>query len=104
MISLRSFAACLVLGLAACTWVKLNESGKGVTVVRAAEVKDCERVGPVSAEVLYRVLFINRSQTKVASEIQTLARNLAGKLEGNRIVPTSPIERGSQTFDVYRCK
>jgi hypothetical protein len=105
MASLRICAAGLALALCACTWVKLEEQGRAVTVARASEVASCEKVAEVSAEVPYRLLFVNRSQTKVARELEALARNRAGsrKDRGNRIVATSPIERGMQSFDVYRC-
>ena len=102
MASLRICAAGLALGLSACTWVKLEEQGRAVTVARASEVASCEKVGDVSAYVPYRLVFVNRSQTKVARELETLARNRAGN-RGNRVVATSPIERGVQSFDVYRC-
>ena len=103
MAALRIVAAGLALGLSACTWVKLEEQGRGITVARASEVASCEKVGDVGASVPYKLLFVNRSQTKVARELETLARNRAGNGSGNRIVATSPIERGTQTFDVYRC-
>ena len=103
MVSLRICAAGMALGLFACTFVKLEEQGRGVAVARASEVASCEKVGDVSTSVVYKLLFVNRSQTKVARELETLARNRAGGGEGNRIVASSPIERGTQTFDVYRC-
>ena len=75
------------------------------SVAQASQVTGCTKVGEVSADVLYKILFVNRSQTRVARELEILARNRAGKFEkANRIVATSPIERGSQTFDAYSCK
>jgi hypothetical protein len=104
MAFLRICAAGLVLGLSACTFVRLEEQGRAVKVARAEEVARCEKLGDVSANVLYRLLFIQRSQTQVARELETLARNVAGNRSANRIVASSPIERGVQTFDIYRCE
>ena len=104
MAFMRSLAAGLALGLTACAFVKLEEQGKAVTVAQAAQVAGCTKVAEVSADVLYKILFVHRSQSQVARELETLARNRAGKFDANRIVPTSPIERGSQTFDAYSCK
>jgi hypothetical protein len=100
---MRIWAVGVALGLCACTFVKLEEQGRGIAVARANEVASCEKLGEVSTSVLYKILFVNRSQTTVARELETLARNRAGGGNGNRIVASSPIERGSQTFDVYRC-
>jgi hypothetical protein len=104
MALVRICAAGLLLGLSACTFVKLEEQGRPVKVARVEEVARCEKLGDVSAYVAYRLVFVNRSQTKVARELETLARNRAGDRSANRVVPTSPIERGVQTFDIYRCE
>jgi len=97
-------AACLgcvvVLG---CTWVDLTDSGRAVTLAQPAQVVGCRKVGTTNTKVLHRVFFINRSATRVARELSDLARNEAPPLGGDTVVPATKIERGAQTFDIYRC-
>jgi hypothetical protein len=46
---------------------------------------------------------VDRGSEKVQDELITLARNEAGTLGGNTIVPDGTIEEGRQRFVVYRC-
>lgn len=94
-------AACVLL--AGCAFVELTEAGKGVSEVLPEQVAECEKVATTRARVLDRVVWIDRSATRVARELRDLARNEAAAQGGNRVVATSPIERGGQSFDIYRC-
>lgn len=96
-------AAAIALGTSACTWVELTPSGRGVRSALAAEVADCQKVGQTRTTVVSRLVFVDRSHTKVALELTTLARNEAATLGANAVVASGPIERGSQSFDIYRC-
>lgn len=101
----RAFLLVMILAvISGCTWVKLNEAGKGVRLVNIGEAAGCERLGEATAHVLDKVGFIKRSREKQAGELATLARNEAGDMGGNTIVAISDIKDGSRTFAVYRCK
>jgi len=89
--------------LSACTWVKPVEDAANVTVVEARHVTTCERIGVTSASVKDRVGFINRSDTRVAEELATLAKNSAATMGGDTLVANSEIAEGVQEFIVYRC-
>lgn len=96
----------IVLGAAcgACTWVKLTDQGRSVHVAQFPQVSGCDQLGEVTAHVLDKVAFVKRSRDKQARELATLARNEAGEMGGNTIVPSSDIKNGRRHFTVYRCK
>ena len=93
----------LVLTLASCTWVNLTPEGEKVRVLSADEVHSCVKKGKTTVSVKADVAGIERDRDKVKEELETLARNSAVDLQGDTVVPTSEIENGKQTFDVYRC-
>ncbi len=96
-------AACSVALLSACTWVKISPKGETVRLVQSQRaVESCQRLGKVNAKVVSRVV-IERDEEKVATELATLARNEAGMLGGDTIVPISEIYDGRRVFAVYRC-
>ena len=87
----------------ACTWVKSTPSGESVRVATAADVTHCERKGKVTVSLKSRVAGVERSPTKVANELATLARNEASSLGGDTVVAETTVSEGSQVFGVYRC-
>lgn len=96
-------AVCSVALLSACTWVKISPKGEGVRLVQSQRaVESCQRLGKVNAKVVSRVV-IERDEEKVANELVTLARNEAGMLGGDTIVPISEIYDGRRVFAVYQC-
>jgi hypothetical protein len=101
--------SCALLSIAAlasagCVGVDLRKEGQQVEVREASQLSSaCQKIGMVSARTLSRILFVRRSETKIASELATLARNQAGKLGGDTMVVSSPVVEGEQSFDVYRC-
>ncbi len=101
---MRLLALCLCLSLLpACTWVKLTEEAESVTVV-ASVPSSCKRLGSTTSSTKADVASIDRSSKKVATELQTLARNAAAKMGGDTISADSEVsENGEQTFGIYRC-
>jgi hypothetical protein len=101
----RSFACALtlvVLALPGCTWVKVTDAGAKVAIRNASEVTACRKVGVASAHTTAKVLLARDSRT-VQAEVLALAKNQAGEMHGNAIVPIGDVQNGAQTFDVYSC-
>jgi len=96
-------ASSLAAALYGCSFVELTEAGRGVQLVTPEQAADCKKIGAVNSKVLARFVGFDRSATKVARELADLAKNEAAENGGNTIVPTSPIEGGRQSFDLYRC-
>ncbi|MEJ2418466.1 MAG: DUF4156 domain-containing protein [Exilibacterium sp.] len=86
-----------------CTWVKLDPEAENVRTLYASEAASCQRLGITASKSMSKVGFVNRSQEKLKTELNTLARNEAAKMGGNAIVAKSDVEEGSQRFIVYRC-
>jgi hypothetical protein len=87
----------------ACTWVKLSEEGKAVRVAKQGEITGCDSKGRTHAQTTDRVVIFARRDQPIRLELESLARNEAALMGGDTIVPASSLERGRQTFDVYRC-
>jgi hypothetical protein len=50
------------------------------------------------------VAYIDRNREKVATELETLARNAAASMGGDTVVPETVVsEQGEQSFGIYRC-
>ena len=97
------FTVAICIGLSSCTWVKLTEDGARV-LVRTSVPSDCERLGRTTSMGKAEIAKVDRKQTKVATELETLARNYAVGMGGNTIVAEDEItEDGKQTFVVYNC-
>ena len=97
-------AACLLLGTA-CSWVDLEPEAQAVGVRSTeAEVADCTKRGTINAQTTSSVGFVARNDTKVAVELERLARNRAVGLGANTIVPTGPVTaEGTRAYDAYLC-
>ncbi len=94
----------LLASLTACTWVKPTTEGEKVIVSDGSGVNNCERKGEVESALKSRVAGVERNATKVAGELEALARNEAAKMGGDTIVAESNVRDGKQTFGVYRCR
>ena len=94
----------LLLCLQACTWVAPTEKGAGVVVSDGSGVSNCERKGEVLSKLKSRVGAFERNATKVANELEILARNEAALMGGDTVVAESTVRDGEQTFGVYRCR
>jgi len=99
----RSVVLVLPLLLGACTWVELTQQGEQVRIATADAVTACERVGKTTVHTLSKVAGLNRYDESMQDELNKLARNSAVELNGDTVVPISPIESGQQVFAVYRC-
>ncbi len=100
----RLIVLALVVGLSACTWVKLTPEGESVRVATVAEVAKCQRVGSTTVSLVDRVAGIERNREKVQQELYRLARNSAADVKGDTVVPLGEPKDGRQHFDVYRCR
>lgn len=97
-------AVFILLGLAACTFVKPSARGAQVKVAEAADVGHCRKVGSSTVSVLDKVAGVPRSYRVLAEELANLARNEAPNLDGDTVVPVSDIVNGQRQFDVYDCR
>jgi hypothetical protein len=94
----------LSFGLAACTWVKLTSEGEAVTVMSSAGPA-CKKLGSTKSIGRSEVASVDRNEEKVATELETLARNQAAGMGGNTIVPAGPVSAdGQRTYAVYKCR
>ncbi len=95
---------CVPLLLASCgSWVQLTVPGQQVKVLSESQVSACQPLGRASSSTLDRLLLIERNTARQKDELLTLARNEAGDMGGNAIVPMTAAADGEQSFAVYRC-
>ena len=95
---------CLPLLLASCgSWVQLTGLGQQVEVRSEGQIGACQSLGRASSTTLDRLLLIERNTSRQEDELLTLARNEAGDMGGNAIVPMTAASAGKQSFAVYRC-
>lgn len=93
----------LAVLLSSCTWVQLTAEGETVEVAVAAAVTQCTRLGRTTARTMDDVATVDRSGNRLQEELLILARNDAGAMGGNTIVPETVIRDGVQAFIVYQC-
>ena len=96
-------AVCCGVMLTSCAWVKVTAKGEGVRLVQPMNaVESCKKLGTVNTKVVSEFIF-DRNPDKVATELADLARNEAGMMGGDTIVPASEIVDGRRSFGVYQC-
>lgn len=94
----------LLASIAGCSnWVQVTSAGQNVRVATASEVSNCSRIGRTRTHTLGKVVGVERGAERLQEELQSLARNEAGDMGGNVVVPESLIDDGQQTFGVYSC-
>jgi hypothetical protein len=93
----------LSVALTGCTWVDVKPQGEKVRVLTPQEVTHCRLLGRVTSNTAASVLVFVRGREKVQEEVYRLARNNAGDMGGDSVVPTGPLIEGEQSFNVYRC-
>ena len=94
----------LSLLLGACaSGIKLSQEGEKVRVLDPSEVSTCRELGKTNTSVTWVVVGIARPEETVAKELRLVARNSAARMGGDTIVPLTVIEKGQQTFVVYKC-
>jgi len=84
-------------------WVGLTVEGEGVRLATVAEISNCSRLGRTRSQTLDRIVGVERGAERLQEELLRLARNDAGAMGGNVIVPESLIEEGEQVFGIYSC-
>jgi len=101
----RSLLASAAFGawLFACNWVPLTDAGEAVRVAKPAELRGCASIGRTNAQTTDRVLIFARGDEKIQQELEALARNEAALMGGDAVAAAGPIEKGRQSFEVYRC-
>lgn len=93
------------LSLGACSsWVELDEGAKDVLVLKPEQASQCEELRRTTSQVMDKVVFMKRSDSRLNEELQNLARNTAAELGGNAIVPETEIKDGRQTFKILDCQ
>ena len=95
-------AAAAVILLSSCATVKLTEEGEKVRVLDPSEVASCKKMGRTNASVTAKIIF-DRPESAVKKELEAVARNGAGRMGGDTIVPLTVVESGQQTFEVFKC-
>ena len=94
----------LSLSLGACaSGLKLTDEGEKVRVLDPTEVSSCRELGKTNNSVAWQVVGIARPEDAVSKELRILARNSASRMGGDTIVPLTVIDKGVQTFVVYKC-
>ena len=93
----------LSVALAGCVWVDVKPQAEKVRILTAAEVGRCKPLGKITSNTADTVWIFTRGKSTVQEELSRLARNHAGGMEGDTVVPTGPAIEGEQTFNVYRC-
>ncbi len=94
----------LVVTLGACaSTIKLTEEGKKVRVLEPGEVASCRKIGNTNTSVTWAIAGIERPEEAVGADLRKVASNSAARMGGDTIVPLTVIDRGEQTFVVYKC-
>lgn len=103
-ISVIVFLILVVSGVSSgCSFAPVAESGQKVRVLTIDEVASCRKLGTTGASVLSTLAGIKRPPETIAKELENVARNAAGGMGGDTIVPKSAIHQGQRTFFVYKC-
>lgn len=100
-LTLFSLAALLISGCA--TGIKLDDDGEKVRVLDPGEVSTCRELGRTNTSVTWIIVGVERPEEAVAKELRIVARNSAARMGGDTIVPLTVVDRGQQTFIVYKC-
>ncbi len=89
--------------LTACAGWPGERAAPVVRVLDAAQVTECRTAGSVHVSVEDRLGSLQQIDGAVRHELEMLAKGSALQLQGNAIVPIGAIDRGNQSFAVYRC-
>jgi len=89
--------------LVGCTWVKIPEEARAVTIVEETEVANCRQLGNVTTQVKWKVAGVARNAEKVQTELDDLARNQALGLGADTLV-RDRAEEGEGRYRAYLCE
>ena len=95
-------AIALSLSLTGCAFVTLTDAGAQVRQSSADAVANCKLVATISSQTKSKVV-VERNLGKVREELIVLARNRAGEMGANAIVPVAAQTDGAQEFSAYEC-
>ena len=94
----------LVLISGCANFVPLKPGAESVNIYTIDNVKECEQIGSVQVNVMYKIGPINRDPLAVENELNTLAKNSAFASGGDTAIAASPVKDGARDFNVYKCK
>jgi len=99
------FMAGALTAIAGCTWVSPSPEVKqqGIMVLPQDRVANCRLLSKTTVSVADRVGFINRVQSDVENDLQTLAMNQAVTQGGDTVSALTSAINGDQTFGIYKC-
>lgn len=96
--------AVTLLSVTACTTIKLTHEGGKARVLSADDVVNCQKKGAATVSVNQKILnIVPKQSSRIAKQLQILARNSVIHMDGDTIVPMSKVDNGQQTFAVFRC-
>lgn len=95
--------AFVAAGVASCRLVPLDPGAEGVRVIDATEAQSCKELGNTRVKVLGSVGPARRGGSRVEEELSTLARNAGADLNGNAVMPMSPVEDGTRRYQIFEC-
>lgn len=101
---MRAFLLAPVVFASACAWVSPNVDSHHVALVKPRAVTNCDPLGQTTSKTLSKIVVVKRNEEKQRNEAIILAKNQAVAMGGDTIVAKTGIEKGEQTFAVYRCK
>lgn len=93
----------VVAAVSGCASLSPERAAQAVRLLQATEVSACARAGSTLVSVQDRLAALQQIEGGVQSELEALARRSAVQLGGNAIVAIGKVDRGSQSFAVYRC-
>lgn len=89
--------------LVACTWVKIPEEARAVTIVEPIHVVNCRQLGNVTTEVKWKVAGVARNSEKVRTELDDLAKKQALGLGADTLV-RDRVDEGEGRYRAYTCE
>jgi hypothetical protein len=98
-----SFSSILIAGCASA-FMDMKEGAEKVSIASPDQISRCEPKGSVTASVLSKVMFVNRSIEGVEDNLVQIAKNSAVDLGANTIVKGESKKIGERTFSLYQCK
>mgnify|MGYP003346894698 FL=1 len=84
--------------------MEVKAGAEKVSVATSGQVSSCESKGTVTASVLSKVLFVNRSIEGVEDNLVQIAKNSAVDFGANTIVKGESKKIGERRFSLYQCK
>ena len=101
---IRTILLAPMVTLVACaSFVSLNPQAKDVIVSPNSEaLSRCKFIGNTTVSLWSKAETFQSPET-TETQLDTLARNEATKMNGNAVAPDSKIKDGQRTYRVYTC-